>query len=309
MRRLFISSVPLALGLLLTGCPQPPENGGFSSIPDPGEQPCEQGGSSTHLLSQGLLAGANWMTCELREPSGDGARFVGHDGVTTLVAGGSTELVLNFEGLDVLTGAVVLAQVESEPSMALVSLTSGESDQPGEVTVEVFTRPTAPGGAFKLKIGFDDGTGTADNPQPVEWYEIPFDIVETLGGDLQFALNWDTETDVDLHVIDPAGEMVFYGNPLSASGGTLDLDSNASCTIDGIQNENVIWEADNAPSGEYQIGVNYWSACDNTSVTNWRLTILERGEPVGTYEGMFSPEDVDPTADPLNVVTTFNFDG
>ncbi len=308
MRRFILSLIPL-LGLLLAGCPLPPENGGFSTVPDPGEQPCLPGGSSIHLLSQGLLAGASWMTCQQREPSGDGARFVGHVGQTTLVAGGSTELELSYEGLSELDGAVVLARVDTEPSMALVSLTSSEADQPGKVTVEVFTRPTAPGGSFSLKLGFDDGTGTADNPQPVEWYEIPFDVVATLGGDLQFALNWDTQTDVDLHVIGPAGEMIYYGNPVGTAGGTLDLDSNAACAIDDIQNENIIWETDTAPSGDYQIGVNYWSACGNAGVTNWRLTILERGEPVGTYRGMFSPEDEDPSADPLNVVTTYNFGG
>lgn len=297
--------------LLLIGCPEPIDrSGGFKTIDDPGEQPCTMGGASGRLLSEGILSGAAWMECSPRETSGAGPAFTGHEGTTTLVAGGSTELKLDFEGIDALQDTPVLVRIEEEvPELAVVSLSQSAEDQPGEVTVEVFTRATAPGGSFKLQIGFDDGTGTTDNPQPVDWYDIPFDIVETLGGDLQFALNWNSATDVDLHVIDPTGEMLFYGNPESTSGGVLDLDSNAGCSIDNTQNENAIWPADAAPSGAYQVGVNYWSACEYTGVTTWRLTILERGEPVGTFEGMFSPEDANPEANPLNVVTTFDFGG
>ena len=297
--------------LALPGCPEPEnDNGGFRNIPDPGEEPCQPGGSSLRLLSEGLLSGAAWMTCPPRETSGNGPEFTGHTGVTTLVAGGSTELVLSYSGMpDGLSGTPILAQIDAEQSLAVVGLSSTAEDAAGEVTVEIYTRPTAPGGTFRLQLGFDDGTGTDGNPQPVGWYIIEFSIVETLGGDLQFALNWDSATDVDLHVVDPAGEMLFYGNPASTSGGVLDLDSNAGCDIDGTQNENAIWAADAALPGSYQVAVNYWSACEYAGVTNWRLTVLERGQPVGTYEGSFSPEDANPDADPLNVVTTFDFGG
>ncbi len=309
MRRTTVCLLPLLVGLLMAGCPQPPESP-FRTVSSSGGERCVPGAQSEHLSGSGLLTTASWLVCPDRELSGDGPRVTAHEGTTTLVAGGSTELVLSYDGFpDGLAGATMVLWVQGEPSLATVPVSASGDDAPGRLTVELYTRPTAPGGEFKLMVGFDDGTGTDDNPQPVDWYEIAFEIVSTLGGDLQFALNWDTETDVDLHVIDPSGEAIFWGNPIGASGGTLDLDSNAGCAIDGVQNENAIWAADEAPSGSYRVGVNLWSACGSTSQTSWRLTILERGEPVGTFEGFFSPEEANPEADPLNVVTTFEFGG
>lgn len=309
MRRTSVLVLPVLLILMLAGCPQPdPEP--FSSVPSSGGERCVPGDQSGQLVAAGFLTTASWLRCPERELGGEGPRFTAHTGQTTLVAGGSTELVLSYDGLpDGLANTPLVLQVDGEASLGFVAVSSAADDAPGQLTVELYTRPTAIGGAFKLLIAFDDGTGTDDNPQPVSWYEIPFEIVQTLGGDLQFALNWDSATDVDLHVIDPSGEMVYYGNPVGSTGGTLDLDSNASCQIDGVQNENAIWEAEGAPTGTYQVVVNYWSACGFTGLTTWRLTILERGEPVGTYEGSFSPEEENPQADPLNIVTTYDFEG
>jgi len=306
-RSILLCSLP---ALLLLGCPQPPENGGFSSIPDPGEVPCTNGTGSIRILNQGLFEAANWQECEERQPSGGSPAFTGHSGTTTLVAGGSTELTLTYDGFpDGFVDATVIAKVEEESDLAVLPLAPGADDQPGEVTVEIYTRANAPGGAFVLLLGFDDGTGTASNPQPVAWYPIEFEIVATLGGDLQFALNWDQENDVDLHVIDPDGERVFYANPASESGGVLDLDSNAGCAIDGVRNENIIWEAEAAPAGAYQVYVNLWSACDVSVVTNWRLTILERGVPVQTVEGQLSPVDANPDGEPANIAVSYEFGG
>jgi hypothetical protein len=86
-------------------------------------------------------------------------------------------------------------------------------------------------------------------------------VTEVGTGDVQVTLSWDADSDVDLHVVGPDGEEVFYGNRESASGGELDLDSNAACTIDGVRNENITWPVGRAPAGTYTVRVDYWDSC------------------------------------------------
>jgi hypothetical protein len=41
--------------------------------------------------------------------------------------------------------------------------------------------------------------------------------------------------------VDAVGEEIYYGDQQAASGGFLDLDSNAACSGDNIRNENITW--------------------------------------------------------------------
>ncbi len=97
---------------------------------------------------------------------------------------------------------------------------------------------------------------------------------EAQAGNLRVSLGWDTPTDVDLHVIEPSGEEIYYSHKNSATGGYLDLDSNAGCGIDNVNQENVFWEL--PPSGEYIVRVDYWSSCGDYPA-NYRLTVTGCG--------------------------------
>ena len=68
---------------------------------------------------------------------------------------------------------------------------------------------------------------------------LSFDVLQVGTGDVQATLAWDADSDVDLHVIDPNGEEVYWANTMVSSGGELDLDSNAGCVIDEVRNENI----------------------------------------------------------------------
>ncbi len=103
-------------------------------------------------------------------------------------------------------------------------------------------------------------------------------------GDVQVSVTWDAPTDVDLHVVDPAQEEIYFANLTSASGGTLDLDSNAACTIDGINNENITWPVSGAPSGTYEVSLVYWSACSQPQ-TNYTVTVFVRGQAAQVFSG------------------------
>ncbi len=307
------ASVLFSVSVLLIGCPGGPggNDSPFPYVEDPDLAPCVVGGQSGLLLEAGILEGATHYDCVNRTEMGGEGRFTGHSGVTTLVAGGSTELQLAHTGWsDPEAGRLVIIEVDGERGhFATMVAADPEVDGANDISQEFFVRSDAAGGNHVVRIGLDDGTGTPAAPNVVRWYEIDFTVIETVGGALQFALNWNRPNDMDLHVIEPNGEIVFYGNPSSSTGGALDLDSNAGCSIDGVNNENVIWDVDLAPEGEYQVGVNLWSACDVQEDTEWRLTILADGVPVQTVSGVKSPADELPGADPLPLATTFEYTG
>ena len=140
-------------------------------------------------------------------------------------------------------------------------------------------------------------------------------------GDVQVTLSWDVDSDVDLHVVEPNGEELYYGRPRSASGGELDLDSNAGCDIDHVRNENVTWPIGRAPRGTYSVRVDYWDSC-GVPRTNFTVRInsgtvqivsgfftglgdhggLGSGRIVATFERLIGPTPVSLT-DPLGLRT------
>jgi hypothetical protein len=106
---------------------------------------------------------------------------------------------------------------------------------------------------------------------------LPTTVTPVGTGDVQVTLSWDVDSDVDVHVIGPDGEEIYYGNRESATGGKLDLDSNAACRIDGVRNENVTWPVGTAPRGQYTVRVDYWDSC-GVSRTNYTVRISNGGE-------------------------------
>jgi len=72
-------------------------------------------------------------------------------------------------------------------------------------------------------------------------------------GDVKVTLSWNNLSDVDLHVIDPYGERIFYQHKSSQSGGILDFDNR-----NGYGPENIYWPAGKAPSGTYEVYVHFY---------------------------------------------------
>ncbi|HMF94091.1 MAG TPA: hypothetical protein VKE96_07355 [Vicinamibacterales bacterium] len=124
-------------------------------------------------------------------------------------------------------------------------------------------------------------------------------------GGVQVGLTWDTASDVDLHVVDPQGGEVYWANATVASGGALDVDSNAGCAIDNKNNENVRWSGA-APNGTYTVRVDYWSACNVTGNTTFAV-VVNNGGSISRFSGTFSANQADQgTAGAGRLITTFN---
>lgn len=109
---------------------------------------------------------------------------------------------------------------------------------------------------------------------------------------LQVSLNWIHPVDMDLHVQTPEGEDIYWAHRTGTNGGFLDLDSNAACSIDGIQNENIRWLR-NAPSaGDYIIRLDLWSACTQTETFPYVISVILNGE-MTLYQGEMSASEAD----------------
>ncbi|KAI6648830.1 hypothetical protein LOD99_7092 [Oopsacas minuta] len=112
-------------------------------------------------------------------------------------------------------------------------------------------------------------------------------------GTLHVRLTWDREADLDIHVMDPNNEEIYYGQRASdMQRGFLDLDSNGDCEIDHRKTENVYYEL--AISGEYIIRVDLFSACDVTNTINFVVLIEGDGCDMSqTISGSFLPSEAD----------------
>jgi hypothetical protein len=118
-------------------------------------------------------------------------------------------------------------------------------------------------------------------------------------GDVQVTLQWYTTADLDLHVIDPDGAEVYFGNSRVASGGELDVDANYPCSgATSSPLENVYWPWGGAPPGEYQVFVRYFGECSGEGPVNYRVIVLVDGAVVDDYSGSISPGETVP-------ITTF----
>ncbi|MFZ9738379.1 MAG: hypothetical protein ACO3EZ_10265 [Prochlorotrichaceae cyanobacterium] len=76
-------------------------------------------------------------------------------------------------------------------------------------------------------------------------------------GDVQISLLWHNYNDLDLHVVCPSGETIYFGHRKSDCGGELDVDMNVSPTSEEPV-ENVYWPTGQSPLGRYQVFVNHF---------------------------------------------------
>lgn len=103
-------------------------------------------------------------------------------------------------------------------------------------------------------------------------------------GDPQFTLLWDSEADLDLHVIEPGGKEIYWEDPKGVRGGELDVDNTK-----GFGPENIYWmravEGSSekvkgaGPPGEYKWFVAYWGGFGGIPrPTRWKVRIKHAGK-------------------------------
>jgi hypothetical protein len=139
-------------------------------------------------------------------------------------------------------------------------------------------------------------------------------------GPLAVSLQWDTATDLDLHVLVPADNSAGYvevwskhrsANPGNADAGvspdgTLDFDSNAGCQIDGRDLESVIWNG-SPPAGHYVVRIAVSSLCGQTSAA-WHAYAEAGGASKGEASGVLTEAATRSSAGEGSGVIAFEFD-
>lgn len=132
-----------------------------------------------------------------------------------------------------------------------------------------FSRPYAFGaGANGIEVRSPDGR----SKKRVQFYEAAAGKPQAR---LRVVLSWDSNhTDLDLHVLSPDGEHVFYGNRVGRNGGALDVD-----VTTGYGPE--IYANPSPPNGVYHIYVNYYgrgSSDQNLTVAQVAIVTQEGTE-------------------------------
>ena len=126
------------------------------------------------------------------------------------------------------------------------------------------------------------GSGAIDGTCPCT--PVPTPSVGT--GDVQVTLTWHLAApgvDLDLWVTEPNGTMCYYGNLTTSTGGSLDIDNRCNDYVDG-RPENIFW-ANNAPTGEYKVQVDWYSDCNSgVSSLGYDLRVINAGT-VRTFSG------------------------
>ncbi len=114
----------------------------------------------------------------------------------------------------------------------------------------------ADGDTFARPFIFGRGSNSVEvrqgaNRHAVQFYEARANVTPTR---LRVLLSWDTDnTDLDLHVVTPDGEHIYYGNRTAASGAALDID-----VTTGFGPE--IISAPAPKNGTYLVYVNYYGS-------------------------------------------------
>jgi hypothetical protein len=141
---------------------------------------------------------------------------------------------------------------------------------PGAIARSALTAPSGGGGGpgTTASGGGGGGFGLArfgDGGETIQGVDVKV-------GDPQFTLIWDTQADIDIHVLEPGGAEIFWESRNGQLGGELDVDDR-----DGFGPENVYWVQGKGPPGEYKWFVHYYAGIGGfvgpSPPTRWKVRI------------------------------------
>jgi uncharacterized protein YfaP (DUF2135 family) len=116
-----------------------------------------------------------------------------------------------------------------------------------------------PGASWAL-LGFFVLLGCAAKP-PVQ--RLPSALPTAAAPGVRVSLLWSAPVDLDLYVTDPSLETVYFGNPVSGTGGRLERDVTCGTLEGGAKGQSLVeavgW--DSPTRGRYRVGVDFIDAC------------------------------------------------
>jgi len=283
--------------LLLAGCSKSDSTG-----PTQGDAP-----AVATVITGVTVAGVNGVARSGTPSSDAGAPTLTVNGSTTIIPGGGSQF--DITGSAPFSTLYVFVQGQSGYYEIDLSAVPDVAANPRRLAAQLLNTTlvmtngtTLPSGSyvFEFAAGRGQGAGTRRSAAVT---------VRNVGtGGVQVSVSWNSVADVDLYLVEPSGNTIYYGNRQSASGGVLDLDSNAACSGPDLRNENINWPSQSPPGGTYTVRVNYWDACGAPS-TDWLITVRAPGQPVRTFRGRYTGDGVGGGSEAGQVVTTFTLSG
>lgn len=100
-------------------------------------------------------------------------------------------------------------------------------------------------------------------------------IRDSLGGHvgpITITLKWETGDDLDLSLVEPSRNVIFYARKDSPSGGHLDIDMNAGGRVSYNPIENIYYDTD-PPAGNYRVAVKLFSKNSRVNKIPFRVYV------------------------------------
>jgi hypothetical protein len=230
--------------------------------------------------------GGNYVSGSFPAPSTGDALPVVTDvtGNSSVIEGGSNPIAIYAS----VPASKILVGVQGTKGYYEYSETSKSTSV--VYTLSLVLSTNIPGNDFVIIVAIIDDLGLVS-----EVFELPVSIIEVGTGQLQVSLSWDQPNDVDLHLVEPDAEEIYYGTDYSSNGGVLDLDSNPGCAIDGVQNENITYSNESTvEAGTYIVRVDLYDGCNVAAQTNYIVTARLNGQLIAQqsvtnpYNGSFA---------------------
>ncbi len=121
---------------------------------------------------------------------------------------------------------------------------------------------------------------------------------------IRASLIWNTFDDLDLHVVTPNGEHIYYGAKRASCGGELDVDRNAGGPHTREPVENIRWAKGTARHGAYQVFVRNYAHHERVPADVDFKVELEIDGKVQSFKGTMKKNVTGPESD----ITAFKFD-
>ena len=240
------------------------------------------------------VTGAQFYPGAMPAPSA-GPQVISVDSPNNTVRAG--QLGKSLSGLIERDGAAVALGLAGDAGYWIVpagALDTAQADL-RDWSVKVAFAPTLATGARDLEVAAIDAAGRFGPPSSLTLAVRPHEV-DLTDTRLVVSLSWDTEADLDLHVVLPGEPLniVWAQHPTSYvlpqpgepvdptaidAAGRLDVDSNSQCMLDGRREEDVVWRGAQAvpPTGSFAVLVDTFSLCA-AATAHWTVDVYRDGD-------------------------------